>query len=56
VWARYAYEIEERYQHPVWVYPKEELYAPEVMFDSAKHNDVKLKLASRLQELIKEYA
>jgi diadenosine tetraphosphate (Ap4A) HIT family hydrolase len=56
VWARYAYEVEERRKHPVWFYPKEELYAPEVMFDSAKHNDIKLKLASRLQELIKEYA
>jgi diadenosine tetraphosphate (Ap4A) HIT family hydrolase len=55
VWARYAYEVEERRKHPVWVYPWEELYAPEVMFDLAKHNDVKLKLAARLQELVEEH-
>jgi diadenosine tetraphosphate (Ap4A) HIT family hydrolase len=55
VWARYAYEVEERRKHPVWLYPKEELYAPEVMFDPAKHNDMKLKVAARLQELVKEY-
>jgi diadenosine tetraphosphate (Ap4A) HIT family hydrolase len=55
VWARYAYEIEERRTHPVWLYPKEELYAPEVMFDPAKHDDIKQKLATRLQELAKEH-
>jgi diadenosine tetraphosphate (Ap4A) HIT family hydrolase len=55
VWARYAYEIDERRKHPVWVYPSEELYAPEVMFDSAKHNGMKLKLAERLKELVEEH-
>ena len=55
VWARYAYETEERRKYPVWFYPREELYAPEVMFDPAKHNDIKLKLARRLQELQEDY-
>ena len=55
VWARYAYEVEERRIHPVWLYTKEELYAPEVMFDSAKHDEIKQKLAARLQELVKEH-
>lgn len=56
VWARYAYEVEERRKHPVWFYPKEELYAPEVMFDPVKHDVMKLKLATRLHELIQEHA
>lgn len=55
VWARYAYEVEERRIHPVWFYPKEELYAPGVMFDPNKHDDMKLKLATRIQELVKEH-
>jgi diadenosine tetraphosphate (Ap4A) HIT family hydrolase len=56
VWARYAHEPDERRIHPVWFYPKEELYAPEVMFDPVKHGEIKQKLAIRIQELVKEYA
>ncbi len=55
VWARYAYETEERRKYPVWFYPREELYAPEVMFDPAKHDALRLKLAARLQELQEDY-
>jgi diadenosine tetraphosphate (Ap4A) HIT family hydrolase len=53
--ARYAHEPDERRIHPVPLYPLEEFYAPEVMFDAAKHGEMKLKLAARLQELVKEY-
>lgn len=56
VWARYVHEVEERRIHPVWLYPSEERHAPNVMFDPAKHDDLRLKLAARLQELVKEYA
>lgn len=54
IWARYAYESEDRRKYPVWFYPREELYAPEVMFDVAKHEKLRLKLAEHLQELVKE--
>jgi diadenosine tetraphosphate (Ap4A) HIT family hydrolase len=55
VWARYAYEVEERRIHPAWRYPNEEYYAPEVMFDLVKRGDMKRQLSLRLQELVKEH-
>jgi diadenosine tetraphosphate (Ap4A) HIT family hydrolase len=55
VWARYAHEPDERRVHPAWFYPKEQYYASEVMFDAAKHGDMKQNLAARIQGLVKEY-
>ena len=50
VWARYAWEPEERRQHPAWFYPSEQRFAPEVLFSPEKHGDLQARLRAELEE------
>jgi diadenosine tetraphosphate (Ap4A) HIT family hydrolase len=55
VWARYSWEDEARKKGPAWFYPAEERAAPEVMFDSNKHQSLQKKIAKHLHSLLQEH-
>ena len=49
IWARYAWEQEERRQHPVWLhYPATERFAPDALFDVQRHAELLEKVRSLL--------
>ncbi|WP_420594969.1 HIT family protein [Deinococcus sp.] len=48
IWARYAWEDEERRQHPVWLYAAEERFAPDALFDVQRHAELLERVRSLL--------
>ncbi|PYE49979.1 HIT family protein [Deinococcus yavapaiensis] len=50
VWARYDWEDAERRATPAWFYPPEVRFAPDALFDSARHADLLLQLRATLNE------
>ena len=52
VFPRYEWEPDERRLMPIWLYPKENRFAPENMFSIKEHNKMKIQLAEKLKELM----